>query len=65
MILKNCSFCGNAVKKGCGKMFVKNDGTVFTFCSQKCEKNLRDLGRDPKKTRWTEAFAKAKKLEEE
>ena len=47
----NCSFCGKNIEKGRGKMFVKADGTIFYFCSSKCEKNFM-LGRDKKKIRW-------------
>jgi large subunit ribosomal protein L24e len=47
-----CSFCGSALNPGSGKMFVKNDGTIFYYCSSKCEKNMR-MGRDPKKRKWS------------
>lgn len=55
-----CSFCGNDVEPGTGKMFVRKDGTVFFFCSSKCEKNLLDLGRVPRTVRWTRAAIQAK-----
>ncbi len=32
-------------------MFVKTDGTIFYFCSSKCQKNW-NLKRDPKKVKW-------------
>lgn len=32
-------------------MFVRSDGTVYFFCSSKCENNLA-LGRVPRKTEW-------------
>jgi len=35
-------------------MFVKNDGTIFYYCSSKCEKNAR-LGREPRKRKWSRA----------
>lgn len=47
-----CSFCGNALKRGSGKMFVKTDGTVFYFCASKCEKNYK-LGRESKSRKWS------------
>jgi large subunit ribosomal protein L24e len=47
-----CSFCKNEIEPGTGKMFVKNDGTIFYFCSSKCEKNMLKLGRKPRKVRW-------------
>jgi len=46
-----CSFCKGKIEKGTGRMFVKNDGRVFYFCSSKCFKNWR-LGREGKKMRW-------------
>jgi large subunit ribosomal protein L24e len=46
-----CSFCGKVIKTGTGKMFVKNDGTIYYWCSKKCEKNFK-MGRSPKKVKW-------------
>lgn len=53
MEVNKCSFCGDKLESGTGKMFVKRDGTIFYFCSSKCEKNLLKLKRNPKKTKWT------------
>ena len=50
-----CSFCTGLVKEGRGKMFVRNDNRVFTFCIPKCESSFR-RGWDAKKTRWTVKF---------
>ena len=33
-------------------LFVKKDGTVYSFCSSKCEKSFR-MKRDPRKKKWT------------
>ena len=38
-------------------MFVRNDGSVYFFCSSKCERNHR-LGRKPQKIKWTERSRK-------
>ena len=57
-----CSFCGDNVKPGTGLMFVKNDGTIYTFCTRKCEVALLKHGRKPRTTRWTAAFAKEKEM---
>jgi len=57
-----CSFCGEGLKKGTGKMLAKNDGKVLYFCSSKCEKNLLKLNRVPRTTRWTEEAQKIKKV---
>jgi large subunit ribosomal protein L24e len=56
-----CSFCGKDLPIGGGKLFAKKEGTVFYFCSNKCEKNQIVLGRKPVKTKWTEAYIKLKK----
>jgi len=58
-----CSFCKNEIERGTGKMFVKNDGKIFYFCSSKCEKNMLKLKREPRLTRWTKEFEKIKKKE--
>ena len=40
-------------------MFIKKDGTVFIFCSSKCQLNMLKLGRVPRWTPWTQAFRRA------
>ena len=55
-----CSFCGKEIRKGTGKVFVKDNGTVLNFCSNKCEKNMLKLGRDARKFKWTSFFVKNK-----
>ncbi len=49
---RRCSFCNLPIEPGRGKMFVKRDGTVFYFCSSKCERNMLKLRRKPRKVRW-------------
>lgn len=56
---RSCSFCGNEIEPGTGKMFIKKDGTVFVFCSSKCQLNMLKLGRVPRWTPWTQAFRRA------
>lgn len=53
-----CTFCGNEIEKGTGKMYVKKDGKIFYFCSHKCEKNLLKLKRKPIQTKWSKLFKK-------
>ncbi len=55
-----CSFCGENIEKGTGKMYVKKDGKILFFCSTKCEKNMLKLGRIPRVTRWT-AYSQAQR----
>lgn len=50
--MKKCSFCGSNIEPGTGKMHVKKDGTVYSFCSSKCEKNMLKLHRNPRTTKW-------------
>ena len=42
-------------------MYVKTDGKIFYFCSNKCEKNLIKLGRKPIATRWSKHYLKKSK----
>lgn len=55
-----CSFCGKEIPIGKGKLYAKKDGTVYYFCSNKCEKNFINLKRKPVKTKWTHAYNKLK-----
>jgi len=48
-----CSFCGNEIEPGTGKMYVKKDGTMYSFCTHKCYENMIQLRRIPRRTRWT------------
>lgn len=63
---RKCTFCGREFEPGTGIMYVNNDGSIFWFCSSKCRKNQLELGRDPRKLKWTayygmEERAKAKR----
>jgi large subunit ribosomal protein L24e len=58
--LKICSFCGAEIEPGTGKMYVKKDGTVLLFCTNKCSKNMVDMRRVPRRTTWTRAYAQTK-----
>lgn len=50
-----CTFCGEEIERGEGKIFVKGDGTSYFYCSSKCEKNHLKLGKEPKNTEWVGA----------
>ena len=58
--MAKCNFCRNVIESGTGTMFIKNDGTIFNFCSMKCKKNLMKLKRDASKLKWTKAYKKQK-----
>ena len=55
---RTCSFCGNEIEPGTGKMYVKKDGTVLYFCKMKCQKNTLKLHRTPRWEKWTKHYTK-------
>jgi large subunit ribosomal protein L24e len=58
--MENCSFCGQAITPGTGKMYIKKDARILYFCSRRCEKNLLKLGRNPRHVTFTVEARKAK-----
>jgi len=56
-----CTFCGNIISKGKGKIFVYKSGKTSNFCSMKCEKNTLKLKRKPLKVKWTKFYRKQNK----
>jgi len=56
----NCSFCGNTIERGTESIFVTRMGKALYFCSSKCEKNLLNLRRRPRKTEWTKIYDEEK-----
>lgn len=60
--LRVCSFCGKEIEPGTGKMFVKKDGAVHLFCSNKCSKNMIEMGRVPRTVTWTRAYTREKEV---
>lgn len=50
--MTKCTFCKKEMEKGTGKMYVKNDGKILYFCSNKCEKNMLKLKRKPTSQAW-------------
>jgi len=55
---RTCSFCGNEIEPGTGKMYIKKDGAVFHFCKHKCQQNMLELKRIPRRVRWSKYYAK-------
>ncbi|OKY77123.1 MAG: Ribosomal protein L24E [Candidatus Methanohalarchaeum thermophilum] len=49
---RECSFCGDSIRPGRGKMYVKTNGEVYYFCSSKCQKNMLGLKRRPRDVEW-------------
>jgi large subunit ribosomal protein L24e len=58
--MENCSFCGQAINPGTGKMYIRKDARILYFCSRRCEKNLLKLGRNPRNVTFTAEARKAK-----
>ncbi|NOY10645.1 MAG: 50S ribosomal protein L24e [Archaeoglobi archaeon] len=53
-----CSFCGEEIEPGTGKIYVRRDGKILHFCSRKCEKNMVVLKRNPRKLKWTKYYVR-------
>ena len=53
-----CSFCGNEIEQGTGKIYVQTDGKILNFCSMKCEKNTFKLKRKAREQKWTKKYVK-------
>ena len=51
--MAKCNFCDKKIEQGTGKMFIKKEGKILWFCSNKCEKNMLKLKRKPVNIRWT------------
>ena len=60
-----CTFCGDEIRLGTGKMLVLKDGKIQYFCAMKCEKNLHKLGRKARTTTWTRAHAVQKQADKQ
>ena len=63
--MAKCSFCGDAIERGTGVMYVKKDGKILYFCSTKCEKNTLKLSRKFLETRWSSKYKKEKQEKRE
>lgn len=48
----SCSFCSTNIEKGTGTIYVKNDGKILNFCSNKCQKNMLKLNRKARNFKW-------------
>ncbi|MBI2574839.1 50S ribosomal protein L24e [Candidatus Woesearchaeota archaeon] len=42
-----CSYCGETIEKGTGKLYARKTGKVFYFCTRKCEKSMIGQGKKP------------------
>jgi large subunit ribosomal protein L24e len=57
-----CTFCGNEIEPGTGRMYIKKDGVTYQFCTSKCYKNMVELKRVPRRTTWTSWYAREKQV---
>lgn len=53
-----CDFCGEPIEPGTGMLYIKKDGSQFSFCSSKCRRNRIELNRQPRYFKWTRAYEK-------
>ncbi|NIM44639.1 MAG: 50S ribosomal protein L24e [Nitrososphaeria archaeon] len=58
VITFTCTFCGHEMPPGTSTIYVKNDGTVYRFCSRRCRVNTLRYRRDPRKFKWTTKYVK-------
>ena len=56
--VKKCAFCGYDIPIGRGIMVVRRDGTVLSFCANKCRKAMLVQKKKARKTRWTSYYGK-------
>ena len=56
--MAKCTFCGDTLEPGTGKMFVQVDGKILYFCKMKCEKNMLKMKRKAITTKWSGRFEK-------
>ncbi len=61
MKIFKCSFCGKEIAPGTGIVYVKKDGTIYRFCSRKCERFMIIQKRDPRKQKWIRKSLSSKK----
>lgn len=57
-----CNFCGADIAKGTGMIHAYRDGTIYSFCSGKCEANMLKLKRKPQKVKWTARYHEEKAI---
>jgi len=55
VVHRTCSFCAGEIEPGTGQLFVKRDGSLYSFCSSSCRKQQLGLGRVGHRLRWTHA----------
>jgi large subunit ribosomal protein L24e len=61
MEIRYCSFCGEKLEPGTGKMYIRKDGSILYFDSSKCEKNYLKLKREARDVLWTKEGQEARK----
>lgn len=54
--MKICDFSKKPIPPGKGKMFIRKDGRVLNFLSNKEQKNFLKLKRKSRNTKWTNEY---------
>ncbi|MCL5988903.1 MAG: 50S ribosomal protein L24e [Candidatus Thermoplasmatota archaeon] len=62
MITKNCTFCGKTIEPGTGIIYVRKDGNILNFCSNKCKTNMIVLKRVQRRVKWTGEYHTMKEI---
>jgi large subunit ribosomal protein L24e len=58
--MPTCTFTGQEIPPGTGKMYVRKDGSILWFSSRMAEKNFLKLKRNPRLVDYTVQGRKAK-----
>ncbi|MFP3871288.1 MAG: 50S ribosomal protein L24e [Candidatus Natronoplasma sp.] len=59
---RECTFCGNPIEPGTGTLHIRNNGHIYHFCNSKCKRNMLELDRTARETRWTKRHAQEKAI---
>lgn len=62
MTIRNCNFCGTQIEPGTGILYVRKDGNTLNFCSRKCQVNMVQMKRVPRRVKWTNEYHAIKEM---
>ncbi len=62
MTIRNCNFCGTQIEPGTGILYVKKDGNTMNFCTRKCQVNMVQMKRVPRRVKWTNEYHTIKEM---
>ena len=62
MTIRNCNFCGTQIEPGTGILYVRKDGNTLNFCTRKCQVNMVQMKRVPRRVKWTNEYHTIKEM---